>query len=358
MNTRHVIISHIKLLLTTIFFWVTAFFFFDIFRYAGIVEVPRENLKEGVTWIRNLDLVLVLGLITGVFYYVVELFLDNNWFKRKSMGFRLLTKLLCYIVVFTLDAQLGMNVLTISTQEWEVYSLVELYSTAGVFSFLIYFLLSSMMFSFYKLVQEKFGPGVFWKMLTGRYTPPRIEKKIFMFLDLRGSTTLAEELGLHKYSRLIQQCFFDLNEVISMYSGDIYQYVGDEAVICWDYEKGIRNNECVKLFFAYRQKLENRKEYYMQNFGVLPVFKAGIHGGELMVAEIGVIKKEIAYHGDVVNTTARIQSMCNELEELLLASGDLLESLEIKEKYSSEHKGDFVLRGKVGSVQLYGLKEL
>ncbi len=358
MNTRYVIISQIKLLLTTVLFWTIAFFFFNIFRYAGIVEVPRENLKEGVTWISNLDLVLVLGLITGVFYYVIELFLDNKWFKRKTMGLRLLTKLVCYSLVFTLDSELGVNVLTIGNKGWEIYTLPELYRTAGVYSFLIFFLLSSMMFSFYKLVHEKFGPGVFWKMLTGRYSPPRIEKKIFMFLDLRGSTTLAEELGLHKYSLMIQQCFFDLNEVISIYSGDIYQYVGDEAVICWDYDKGIQENECVELFFAFRKKLESRKGYYLENFGVLPVFKAGIHGGELMVAEIGVIKKEIAYHGDVINTTARIQSMCNELEELLLTSVDLLESLDITKRYSSSHKGDFVLRGKMESVQLHGLKEL
>lgn len=358
MNTRHVIIGHLKLLLTTVFFWVTAFFFFNIFRYAGLEEVPRENLRETVTWINNIKLVVVLGLITGVFYYVVELFLDNNWFKRKTVGIRLLTKLFCYSVVFILDAELGMNVLTISTPEWEYYSMVELFNTAGVFSFMVYFLLASMTFSFYKLVNEKFGPGVFWKMLTGRYTPPRIEKKIFMFLDLKGSTTLAEELGYHKYSRLIQQCFFDLNEVVSIFSGDIYQYVGDEAVISWDYHKGIRRNECVELYFAFRQKLQSRKDYYMHNFGVVPVFKAGIHGGDLMVAEVGVIKKEIAYHGDVINTTARIQSMCNELEELLLTSGDLLESLDVKEKYITRQKGDFVLKGKVESVQLYGIKEL
>jgi len=51
--------------------------------------------------------------------------------------------------------------------------------------------------------------------------------------------------------------------------------------------------------------------YYLSKYGRVPVFKAGIHGGKVMALEVGSVKKELAYLGDIVNTTARIQGECN-----------------------------------------------
>jgi adenylate cyclase len=35
--------------------------------------------------------------------------------------------------------------------------------------------------------------------------------------------------------------------------------------------------------------------------------KAGAHVGRVVATEVGTIKSEIVFHGDVVNTTARVQ---------------------------------------------------
>ncbi len=195
-------------------------------------------------------------------------------------------------------------------------------------------------------------------MVLGKYRKPSVEKKIFMFLDLKSSTTLAEQLGYLTYSRLIQQCFYDLNEIIQQYNGQIYQYVGDEAVICWDYEKGIKENACIDFYFDFKRKLYERKEFYTSEFGVLPEFKAGLHGGELVVTEVGVVKREIAYHGDVINTTARIQDQCNALEKELLISDDLFKDLQLHQKYLPSHLGEIMLKGKGVPVQLHSVKNV
>ena len=94
-----------------------------------------------------------------------------------------------------------------------------------------YFIIMSQVFAFYKMANRKFGYGVLWNLITGYYRNPKEEKKVFMFLDLQSSTSIDEQLGHLKYSQLIQDCFYDLNMILNRYNAEIYQYVGDEAVL-------------------------------------------------------------------------------------------------------------------------------
>ncbi|MGB2960067.1 MAG: adenylate/guanylate cyclase domain-containing protein [Bacteroidota bacterium] len=194
-------------------------------------------------------------------------------------------------------------------------------------------------------VAEKFGQGVLMNFLVGKYHRPREEVRIFMFMDLKSSTAYAEKLGHTKYSRLIQDCFSDLTETVTRHNAQIYQYVGDEVVLTWDLAKGLDNNNCINAFFDYDKTLQQRGGYYRQHYGVIPEFKAGVNLGDVMVAEVGELKKEIAYHGDALNTAARIQEKCNEFAKRILISGKVRDAL-------SGHPGqDF---GEVGSIRLKG----
>ena len=221
-----------------------------------------------------------------------------------------------------------------------------------------YFWLSTIVFSMFKMATERFGKGVFFQLLVGRYRKPREVKRIFMFLDLRSSTTTAERLGHFKYSQLIQDCFYDLNMVIEKYDAELYQYVGDEAVVTWPYAKGIKRNKCIELYFDFRDRLYRRSDYYNEKYGIIPEFKVGVHGGTLMVTEVGVgaVKKELAYHGDVINTTARIQSQCNRYKEFVLISEALLDDLNLKESYISKFIGSVSLRGKQTEINIHAIQ--
>lgn len=44
-------------------------------------------------------------------------------------------------------------------------------------------------------ITDKYGPGMFWSMLSGEYLKPKIENRIFIFLDINESTSIAEQLG-------------------------------------------------------------------------------------------------------------------------------------------------------------------
>lgn len=204
------------------------------------------------------------------------------------------------------------------------------------------------------LINDKYGPGVLKKFLLGRYFHPRSEQRIFMFLDLKGSTTIAEKLGEHKYFKFIRQVFKDVTPALLDTQGEVYQYVGDEIVITWNIKQGVKNLNCIRCFEKIRDILKDKAVHYQDKFGAVPEFKAGLHVGTAIVGEIGVIKRDIAYSGDVLNTTARIQSKCNEYEAHLILSGDLLK-LFPKDRLAPRSLGEVVLRGKTEAVTLYSL---
>ena len=299
---------------------------------------------------------LITGLLFGLADSIVEYYFERYIFHRLAMWTFYTLELITFIIVFAIVLTLVLTLFDAENETQNVtgnfWWLTEKFFWATVF----YAGFISSGLSFIKIATERFGRNVFFKILTGRYREPKEKNRIFMFLDLKSSTTIAEKLGHFKHSQFIQDCFYDLNEVVLKYDAEIYQYVGDEAVLTWDYDKGLINNNCIDMFFAFIQKQQSKANYYQEKYGVVPVFKAGVHGGKLMVAEVGTVKKEIAYHGDVINTTARIQSKCNEYQQLLLISESLLSDLNIGTNYYTENIGELSLKGKESKVVLLGIK--
>lgn len=202
-------------------------------------------------------------------------------------------------------------------------------------------------------VNEKYGPGTFFKLLTGKYHFPKEEERIFMFLDMKSSTSIAEKLGHVKFHSLLVQFFRDISDPILPFHGEIYQYVGDEMVITWTLKEGIRDHVFIRCFFAMKVALQKKKESYEKAYGVVPEFKAGVHFGKVNVGEIGEIKKDLVYSGDVLSTASRIQSRCNELNSELLISKTLLDlQPPFPPEYATESKGEISLRGLTEKVEL------
>jgi adenylate cyclase len=87
----------------------------------------------------------------------------------------------------------------------------------------------------------------------------------------------------------------------------------------------------------------------------VPEFKAALHGGTVVVSEVGKYKSEIAYHGDVLNTTARMLSRCHELESELLVSDWVIQRVEMPRFLKSDKMGSFQLKGKQQEVELHSI---
>ena len=342
-----------RLLFYSVLYWSTAFCFFILIRYYGrhqeqVNFVPQS---ESVSVLEYIVFGVVLGVMIAVVFATVEFLFD------KYLGFIILFKSIIYLLllIFSLTfiaylAEDYINVDFPNERGWWI--------TNRIFWLVIaYFIICSLLFTFVRLANDKFGKGVILKMLVGHYRKPREVVRILMFLDLKSSTTIAEDLGHLKYSQFIQDCFYYLNRIVNKYDAEIYQYVGDEAVLTWTHKRGTSNLNCVKLFFEFENKIRRHSKYYMKRYGIVPEFKAGLHSGKIIIAEVGTVKKELAYHGDVINTTSRIQEQCNEYNESLLISEEFLLELNLGTKFKAVSLGDELLAGKTEELKLFAIRK-
>ncbi len=207
-------------------------------------------------------------------------------------------------------------------------------------------------------VNDKYGPGILMKLIMGRYYRPREEERIFMFVDMKSSTTIAERLGHVKFHNLLNDFFQDITDSIIYTGGEIYQYVGDEVVVSWGMPQGLLHANCIRCYYGMQEAIKQRANRYRDRYGLVPEFKAGLHTGVVTTGEIGVIKKDIVFSGDVMNTTHRIQAICNRYGVKILISKQLLDVLHLPPNdFSPLRVGIIELKGKRQMVELYTFME-
>ena len=321
-------------------------------------EIIRPRGLEPLTFLQHVHFHLAVGIIAGIIFGSVDYIFNKYVYKRVSFGKTMLIGVACYLVSIFLLVSFGIRAFTRIIQielDWGFYS--EFVFSKQMLILTVYIFIVGFLIDFVREVDKKFGPGNLWKMLKGEFYHPKEENRIFMFLDLKSSTTIAEELGHEKYSQLIQSCFLDISELVFSHKADVYQYVGDEIVLSWSIEDGLDDLNCIRFYFDYQNLLLERKDHYESKFGIVPEFKAGLEMGSVMVAEVGDIKREIAYHGDVLNTASRIQGCCNKFGKTILISENLEKSIQGFSKEHLELMGDIQLRGKQKNIKIYAVNE-
>jgi len=341
--------------------WLIAGNMFVIFRFFGMYDFEQYFiLKKPI----EMELMFlegnVVAIVNGLLLSLVDFMFDTPKFKRKSFRYIITAKSAAYIVTMfvSIVSIFVLHGIITNRDNNIIYSLSYTLRSQYTIALYLYGAFISLLINFLKEVNKKFGPGILVKLFSGRYYNPRVEDRIFMFIDLKSSTTIAEKLGHLKYSRLIQDCFYDVTDVVAKYKAEIYQYVGDEIVLTWELEKGIENDNCFKFFFEFKRKLESLSEYYKDKYGVVPVFKAGMNCGTVTVAEIGELKKEIAYHGDVLNTASRIQDQCNEHNKPFLISNNLYKKMPRTGHFKMDLIGEMMLKGKLNPVAIYSVESV
>lgn len=306
----------------------------------------------------NLLTNLLIGLITGVLGGILLVYVNSSLFRRRSFKFAMLATTMAYLLIFVLVTLIATFANIIG--EDGLYG-VSFDSISIAFDYIInpilitYLILwgAIMLLTLFLLqVNDKFGPGILLKFLAGNYHQPKKEERIFMFMDMRSSTTIAEKIGNENYFNLLNDLFSDITDTIINNEGEIYQYVGDEIVISWPIKKGIRNANCLRCFTQIQEKLTELKPIYEKKYEILPEFKAGLHHGEVMAGEVGVIKKDIIYSGDVLNTTARIQEQCNHYSVDVLISKETFDLISDTDGYTLIPLGSIELRGKKRKIDL------
>lgn len=325
--------------------WTTAFIFLSIIRGEGTVEMGSVQMEVWKAIFFSFIMGPVLGSVSGI----AQILTEEYGYKQISIQKLLIFRCLFAILFITTIILLGYLIVS------ENIGFLEFAFEPGSFAIYLYMVSVDIFMFGLRQVNLFLGSDNLWKLFRGQFYTPREEKRIFMFLDLQSSTTHAENLGHVKYSKMIQDCFNDLGSSVEN-EAEIYQYVGDEVILTWKLKDGLKKQNCLQVYYHFKQQLENRKDYYQNHYNCMPHFKAGMHSGIVTVAEVGKYKKEIAYHGDTINTAARIQGQCNELKQDFLISEYLKNDLH-ENGFVFTELGKIELKGKEHQTRLYAVNK-
>ena len=199
------------------------------------------------------------------------------------------------------------------------------------------------------------GFAVLGDLVTGRYHRPLREERVFLLIDMKSSTAMAERLDDFDYHGLLNRFFRDITDAALEYGAVVHKYVGDEAILTWRAADALPRARCVLCAFAVRARIESRAVEYSTRYGLVPEYRAALHIGDVVAGEIGDLKREVAFVGDTVNTAARLLAACRELERDVVASTTLLDRVTLPDGLASEPLVPLTLRGKGEAVSAMAL---
>ena len=308
-------------------------------------EATLGSAAQGVV-----DGLLVCVLVGGYLLFVRDGHL-RPWFRRLTFATDLAISTPIVVALFMVGRGMG-HVVTSFDPARFLRSFTEVHL---VYYALPYFVVFSIGMLFVLQMNRMIGANVLRYFVAGRYHRPTAEERIFLFLDLEGSTTLAERLGSARYFELLRRFVDDLTDPIVASRGEIYQYAGDEVVVTWPLAEGVCAANCVRCFFWSRDAVAREAARSTRDFGAVPRFRAGLHGGMVTAGELGDLRRQIVFVGDILNTAARLEEYAKREGLDLVVSDSLLRRLELPPGVLARRCGELALRGKEAPVAAYSL---
>lgn len=295
------------------------------------------------------DAVLIPILVTGYLRFVRDDWL-RVWFRRLGFWTDMALSSAIVLALFLVGRAVGQVVTTLRPSR-----LVLSFTDAHLLYALPFFVVLAVAIQVALKVNRMIGVNVLRYFAAGIYHRPTIEERIFLFLDLEGSTQVAERLGSSRYFELLRRFIDDLTEPVLETEGEIYQYAGDEVVVTWPMATGVRRANCVRCFLGIRAVVDRDPARYMRDFGVIPRFRGGLHGGAVTAGELGDLRQQIVFVGDILNTAARLEEYAKRSGLDLVVSGVLLDRLALPPGVEARPCGELAIRGKDTRVVAHSL---
>ena len=236
--------------------------------------------------------------------------------------------------------------------DWSLQEAITPTAQAVTYSFVV-----SSLYVFAARVRDLIGGEIFLNLLLGRYHRPIEIERVFLFVDIVGSTAYAEKHGDLAAQTFMGAVFSAIAEPVRRHRGSVEDYVGDLAIISWPLRRGIEEARCVACLFDIDEELSRDAVGWQRRHGRVPQIRAALHGGPVVAAEIGVDRHKIAYFGDVLNTTARIEALSRTLNVSYLISGDLLAHLPaLPDGVAARDLGSHRVRGRDQLLAVHALE--
>jgi adenylate cyclase len=176
-----------------------------------------------------------------------------------------------------------------------------------------------------------------------------------LYVDIAGSTGLAEQLGGVGIHRFLDRTFRLLTLTVVDYRGEVLNYVGDEVIVTWPEDVGAVDCRPLQCFIAMRGALADASRQFEREFGAAPKIRGSLHFGPVIVGEIGDVKRAIVFNGDVMNTGARLEELSRKVDGGFLASRAAMERFKSAPPFAVRDLGRLPIRGRVDGIDVIGL---
>lgn len=318
------------------------------------IVAPLFNLLTGGATVGSavqglIDGALITFLVGGYLLFVRDGWL-RAWFRRLSFLQDLALSSAVVLILFLAGRAAGQVVTHLDPARFPMS-----FTDPHLLVALPFFALIAVTVQFVLQMNRMIGANSLGYFLAGAYHRPKAEERVFLFVDLEGSTGLAERLGSARYFELLRRFVDDLTGPVLETEGEIHQYAGDEVVITWPIEAGLRDANCVRCFFGIRDAIAGRAARYERAFGAVPRFRGGLHGGTVTAGELGDVRQQIVFVGDILNTAARLQEYAKRSGLELVVSDALLQRLALPPGIEAARCGELELRGKESRVIAFSL---
>ncbi len=318
---------------------------------AGVIAGIEFNYVEGRTSPLSMVVGMVYGLTMSIALGSIELLVlegpMRGWLGGLSFTASLMVRSAIYAAVIVIFQwlQLGERIAGVPLES----------SSQTFWSGFIYSAAVSVVINLALGITNIIGPRAFLNFVTGRYHSPIEENRFVLFVDISGSTGLAERLGGVGIHRLLDQTFRLLTLSVVDYRGEVLNYVGDEVIVTWPEGSGATDFRPLRCFMAMRDELARASSQLERQFGVVPRIRGSLHFGPVIVGEIGDIKRAIVFNGDVMNTAARLEELSRNVDGGFLASRAAMERFGSAPPFAVRDLGRLPIRGRADGIDVVGI---
>jgi adenylate cyclase len=324
---------------------------FAVIIVAGTIAGFAVSFTQGRTSSTFTAVSVVYGLLISATIGGVELFVLDGpmraWLGNLSFTANLIARSAIYASIIVIIQLL---------QPGEVIAGVPRQTFSGNFWFgFIYSAVLSVLMNLVFGIANLIGPRALLNFITGRYHAPVEENRFVLFVDIAGSTGLAERLGGVGIHRFLDRTFRLLTVAVVDTRGEVLGYVGDEVIVTWPERAGSVDGRPLRCFMAMRDALSRAAGQFEREFGASPRIRGSLHFGPVIVGEIGDIKRAIVFNGDVMNTAARLEELSRNVEGGFIASRAAMARFNSAPPFAVRELGQLPIRGRADGIDVVGL---
>ena len=324
---------------------------FAIVVVASVLASVAFSLAQGYTSLAGIAVGVSYGILLTVPIAGISLFVLQGpmrpWLGGLSFtaGLMVRSAIFAAIILPTLFFQLGSVIAGVRVDPTHKGLWI-----AIVFS-IVFVILANLIIGIANII----GPRAFLNFVTGRYHSPIEENRFVLFVDIAGSTGLAESLGGVGIHRLLDRTFRLLTLAVVDYRGEVLNYVGDEVIVTWPERAGAIDYRPLRCFMAMRDELSRASSQLQREFGAAPRIRGSLHFGPVIIGEIGDVKRAIVFNGDVMNTAARLEELSRNVEGGFLASRGAMERFGSAPPFAVCDLGRLPIRGRADGIDVVGI---